>query len=387
VYALDVGVVVGSADLQREVSSCISSLPVRVVLEQRELGDAAGFIEKLERVQPDVVLFGYQLLPPEELPHAIAQIKATSGSPAVILVNSQASPDLILRGLRSGADEYLFPPLGNDLTAALERISMQRARTNTTTRPRGKVFAILGAKGGCGATTLACHLSVELHRQTSLDVLLADFDQDSGMVGFLMKSKARYSLTDAMSAAHRLDMSLWKALVSNGHPGVEVLTAPAASTDREPLDPKGLRYIVPFVRSAYPWTILDLGRSLSRPAFAALDEADETLLVTTADIPALHQAKQIIRTLLDGGFKQQRLHVVLNRTPRRLEVTVDELERMLSVPVYETISEDYSALYEAYSSGALLPANSNLGKQFARIAARMAGVSKRQKSGYSFLPW
>src|SRR5262249_51616999 len=152
---------------------------------------------------------------------------------------------------------FVYPPLQTDLTAALERISSHRAKLRAGTKPRGKVFAFLGAKGGSGTTTAACHIAVELARQTNLEVLLADFDIDSGMVGFLMKSQSRYSLSDALAAAHRLDPSLWKALISNGHPGVEVLMAPPASGRRDEVNPQSFRYIVPFVRATYDWTVLD----------------------------------------------------------------------------------------------------------------------------------
>jgi pilus assembly protein CpaE len=384
-YPLNVGLVIGSTDLVEEVRSCIASFPVRIVLEQRELGEPSAFIEKLERVQPDVVLLGFQLVS-ESLAEAIHQIKATAGAPMVILVNSAAAPENILLSMRSGADEYVYPPLNEDLVAALERISTQRAKLRAGTRPRGKVFGFLGAKGGCGTTTLACHIAVDLHRQTKLEVLLADFDIDSGLVGFLMKSQSRYSLVDALASAHRLDPSLWKALVSNGHPGVEVLTAPAASVRREAVDPQSFRYIVPFVRTAYDWSVLDLGGSLSPAVIAALDEVDETFLVTTPEIPALHQTKQIVHGLLESGYGQHRIHVLLNRTPKRLEVTLEELDRMLGVPVYATVPNDYPALYEAYANGSLLEPNSRLGQHFSRVAARMAGLQKKEKKGrFSFL--
>jgi pilus assembly protein CpaE len=381
VYALNVGLVIGSSDLSEKVRSCIATLPVNVVLEQRELGEPASLLEKLERVQPDVVLLGFQLVA-DTLRPAIAQIKATAGSPAVIVVNAVAAPDMILYSLRCGADEYVYPPLCDDLTAALERIAENRDKLKAGTRPRGKVFAFVGAKGGCGVTTLACHVAVEMHRQTNLHVLLADFDMDAGMIGFLMKSQSRYSLADALASAHRLDLSLWKALVSNGEHGIEVLTAPAASAVREPVDPRGLRFIVPFTRATYDWSVLDLGRGLSAPILAAVTEADETFLVTTADIPALHQTKQIVQGLLDSGYGQHHLHVILNRTPKRLEVSLEELDRMLGVPVYATLPEDPGGLNEAYSNGGLLHPNSHLGRHFARIAARMTGVQHKEKKRF-----
>ena len=38
----------------------------------------------------------------------------------------------------------------------------------------------------------------------------------------------------------------------------------------------------------------------------AIESADEACLVTTPEIPALHQTRQILQRLLDGGYKQER---------------------------------------------------------------------------------
>ena len=67
----------------------------------------------------------------------------------------------------------------------------------------------------------------ELGRQNQ-KVLLADLDLDAGMVAFITKTKAVYSILDAVNNLHRLDISYWKALVSNGIPGVEIVSSPLA---------------------------------------------------------------------------------------------------------------------------------------------------------------
>ena len=74
---------------------------------------------------------------------------------------------------------------------------------------------------------IACHAAVELGRENGRKVLLADFDVDAGIVSFLMKVKSPYSILDAINNLHRLDASYWKALVSNGIPGLEIIPAPA----------------------------------------------------------------------------------------------------------------------------------------------------------------
>ena len=87
--------------------------------------------------------------------------------------------------------------------------------------------------------------------------------------------------------------------------------------------------------------MVDLGRSLSHIAMAALEEIDEACLVTTLEVPALHQSKQIMQTLLDSGYGKNRIRLILNRAPKRLDITAGELEKMLGVPIFSMIPNDY----------------------------------------------
>ena len=156
----------------------------------------------------------------EPMEHVVGRIKAGSGDPMVIALHNTAEPELILSALRAGAHEFLHPPLKTNLQQALERKSLERNKSKERLRQKGKVIGFLSAKGGCGATTIACHISAELGRQGK-HVLLADLDLDVGMIRFLMKTKSPYSVLDAMNNLHRLDQSYWNALISNGLPGLE----------------------------------------------------------------------------------------------------------------------------------------------------------------------
>ncbi len=124
---------------------------------------------------------------------------------------------------------------------------------------------------------------------------------------------------------------------------------------------------------------MDLGRSLSRLAMAALEEIDEVCLVTTLEVPALHQSKQIVQTLLDSGYGKNRIRLILNRAPKRLDITPGELEKMLGVPIFAMVPNDYPELYETYAEGRMLNRNSELGKQIARLAMQ-AGRAGRGKA-------
>ena len=295
----------------------------------------------------------------------------------LIALNDSADPESILATLRAGFQEYLFPPLHGSLRRALERRSEERDHFREGSH-KGRVIGFLSSKGGCGATTLACHTALEIQKLNKFDILLADMDFDSGMVHFLMKTTSEYSVQDAFNNLHRLDMSFWKAIVSNGTPRLEVISAPSPACMRQQPRPEQLQQVLRFVRQNYDWSIVDLGRNLSFLGMSVLDEIDETCLVTTLDVPALHQAKQIVQTLMNTGYARNRLRLILNRVPQRLEVTPEEIEKMFGIPVFAVITDEYQDLYDAYAEGRMLT-EGKLHRQFHSMSMKLAGVQEEKR--------
>jgi pilus assembly protein CpaE len=383
IQPLNIAIVIAEREIAREVRETLQDLPVRVAIEQPEISDWDGFQDKLNRLRADVVLLEVTRLL-DGLPEVVLKIRSTQAAPAVIAVHATANPDVILRSVRAGAIEFLAPPLGDSLIAALERISNER-----TGRPaevsHGRSLAFFSAKGGCGATTLACHLAVELARLSQRKLLLADFDLNTGTIDFLMKTKARYTVLDAVQNINRLDQSFWTKLVTNGRPNMEIISAPKGNQARTSTEDERLSHILHVVRDWYEWVVVDIGRGLNNIGMQILGEADEAILVTGLDVPALYHAKHIIRSLQSAGYGG-RLRVVLNRISRRSEMTSAEIQEMLGMPVFAVLPEDGPALHDAYSEGELLAPNSSLGRQIVALAQKISGAKQETKrKKFSFL--
>jgi pilus assembly protein CpaE len=376
-YPLTIGLAIENRDLMEQAQACLAELPFRVIVEHQDIGDLSSFLDRLERMRPDVVLVdisGWK----EPLEGLASSIRSVTGDAMLIALNVTAEADAILASLRAGINEYLFPPLAESLRRTLEKRSVERSRRRDGgVKGAGKAFAFFSAKGGCGATTLICHVAAELGRQNQ-KVLLADLDLDAGMIGFITKTKAVWSILDAINNLHRLDIHYWKALVSNGIPGVEIMAAPMALASKQQIKDEQIRHVIAFAKPHYDWTLVDLGRSLSRITMAALEEIDEACLVTSLEVPALHQAKQVIQTMLDSGYGKNRIRLILNRAPKRLDITPGELEKMLGVPIFCMIPNDYPELYETYAEGRMLARSSELGKQIARLAAKLANLEEEK---------
>ena len=280
---------------------------------------------------------------------------------------ARASTNIFIRRCRSS------------LKKSLERRSLERSRRREGAKGSGKSLGFLSAKGGCGATTLVCHVAAELGR-TNQRVLLADLDLDAGMVAFITKTKSVYSILDAVSNLHRLDIHYWKALVSNGIPGVEIVSSPLALASKQQPKDEQIRQVLSFARPHYDWTLVDLGRSLTRMGMAALEEIDEACLVTTLEVPALHQSKQIIQTLIDSGYGKNRIKLILNRAPKRLDITPGELEKMLGTPIFCHGAQRLSRVVRDLRGGPHAVAHLRTG-QADHQAGHETGEPRRGKAG------
>jgi pilus assembly protein CpaE len=375
-YPLTIAAAIENAELWAEVQAALDELPVRVCVEQRDLADFAAFLYQLERARAEVVLLDVGRVR-EPVDDVLRKLRAASPDSMIVALHTSADADTILAAFRAGVNEYICPPLEANLRRALEWKSNDQRRREGV-RNTARTVAFFSAKGGCGATTLACHVAMDLGRR-GRKVLLADLDLEAGMVAFLTRSKSPYSVVDALNNIHRLDLSYWKALVSNGIPNVEIISAPVAVASREIPRQEQVRHVLSFVRLHYDWTVVDMGRSLNVLSMNALEEMDEACLVTTVEIPALHQAKQIVGVLLDSGFPRTRLRLVLNRVPKNLEITTGELETMIGVPVYAMVPNNYPELYECYSEGKLLSRGSKLGRQIGEISRKLAGIGEEEE--------
>ena len=314
-------------------------------------------------MRPDVVLIDISTWK-EPLEGLTAAIRTAAGDPDDRGGEYHAADaDSILAALRAGINEYLYPPHRRAAPqGARKALGGAQPAGGRGGQGGGKSFGLLSAKGGCGATTLVCHVAAGTGLPEPESA--AGGSRPGRRHGRLpYQDQVHLFHSGRGQQLHRLDISYWKALVSNGIPGVEIVSSPPtlASKQQPTRRPNparaGLR------AAALRLVVADLGRSLSRIAMAALEEIDEACVVTTLEVPALHQAKQIIQTLLDSGYGKHRIRLVLNRTPKRLDITPGEFEKMLGVPDLRHDSERLSGVVRDLRRGPAVEPDQRLSRQ------------------------
>ena len=375
--AVTVAIAIRDQALRHQVLEAIQPLPAKVAEVECSGGGQAELLAGIARLRPGILLLGLSGLP-ADAGEVLPQIASLEHAPLTIAVNNSADPGSILKAMRSGAAEFVYPPFDGAFAEAFHRVLAESLKKRPVAEAAlGRIIGFVSAKGGCGATTLACHSADYLHRTRHKHALLADLDLYSGMAGLLLQIAPHYSLADAVQNLHRLDLTLWKAMVSASPSGLDIIPAPPPPYDLGPAS-RELSHLFRFWRSQYDLTVVDFGHGFTPLVAELVEWIDVLAVVTTNEVPALRQAKLLVQGLAQRNYGTRRVRLIINRMPKRPEIQVPELERIIGFPIQATLPNDYKSLAQAYAQPRLLEPTSFLGRHMANLAAALAEIAPEQ---------
>ena len=299
-----------------------------------------------------------------------------SGSPVqVIAILEGNDPDFILRCLRAGASDFLILPLtAEQVDAAFGKLSRVQPVQDSSGKESAKTIAVMPAKGACGATTVASNLAFQWKRMSGKKVLLVDMDPLTGNLSFLLKVKSVYSFLDALNRASELDADLWSAMVRPVH-GVDVLLAPDLMLDHNQ-DLRDPSPILEYARHAYDVVILDTSSVYTEWNLNCARAANELLLVTTNELPALQAAQRALSYLDTNRIGRWKIRLIVNRYLRDVGLSREVIGTALHTEVFETLPSDYEAVQKALLDGKPIQASTPFGKGVVEIVNRLGGKSQ-----------
>lgn len=335
-----------------------------------------GRIE-IEQQEVDIVLVDEEVGGRDGLT-TLREISSLEPLLPVCLLSSRPDSELIERVLDAGGRGLLpLPPSVERYAERLRALSAwTRAAQGRVTGEReqmaravGSVVAVVGAKGGVGAslTALVSARATASRGRTAL----VDFDLRAGDLASYCGVTVRRNITDLASLGAEIGGREISEVAYPVRNGIELLPAPEHGELAELMTETAARQIVQAIRYQYAAVVVDCGSHLDDATAAALDLADVIVVVATPEVPALRAVRRLGETLGRLTLAHNTpTRLVLNRTSRNNEIQPATAARLVSLPLLAVMPDRIAKLEPSLNTGSLidlaLPELNKVGQSIAR---------------------
>jgi pilus assembly protein CpaE len=342
------------------------------------LGATDPVLRQMQDQQGEVVIIDVNSEDPQRAIRAIELIRATTSDIAIFAIGEMRNPMTIVGAMRAGAGEFLDRMAGTDgLLEAFTRYSAARSKTRSTGKAR--VFTIINAKGGSGATTLAVNTAVSL-QQNHGQTILVDFSP-IGHAALHLNARPSFSVMDALQNLHRMDASLLEGLMTSTKDGLHLLAAPQQPYAAAPA-PAELARLFDLLVSHYRYVVVDCSGRMDQTTRMLSDLSNAVLMVAQTDVVSLWSAGRI-RVFLEEGNSRNRLRLVMNRYKKIPGFTEEEIEKVTNCKILWKIPNNYQLIAPAIDRGSPVAAHDNqeVSRAFRSLADLLALAPSAAEEG------
>jgi pilus assembly protein CpaE len=312
------------------------------------------FVDVVEQTKPDIGFIAMDS-DPQRAVKLIHETLQKAPNCSILVSSSSTDGRLILESMRAGAKEFLTEPLRpEDLVAALQRVKRQAAgASGASARPEQcQVFAIAGATGGVGSSSIAVNLACALAADQNNSVVLVDLDVALGDADVFLDTIPEYTLADIAQNVERLDLTLLKKSLTVHSSGVHLLPRPMQLEDVAIITPEKLQRVVGLLKTSFTHLVLDTSKSYSELDMLAIRSADEVLMVTQLDLPCLRNVVRLLMTFDEDETLRQKVKVVVNRFGQDAgQISMKKAKDTIGRDVYWQIPNDYRVMVEVRNNG------------------------------------
>ena len=299
---------------------------------------------------PDICLLDFDKNPSNSSILA-ERIHASAPETFIFAISSEAHSELIIEAMRSGCSEYLRKPLGREeFLNSLARVSVRKKEEKKAAHT-AEVLTFIGAKGGCGVTTLVTLLGTLIAKDHSKRVLLIDLHPDFGDAGlYLRLTKYRHHSFELVANIDRLDTEFLQSFVIHHASGLDVIPAPEGQETAHEVLPADIVKAIEFLRPLYDLILVDSAVGLTERNLELVRYSDQVFIVTVAEVSAL---RNVVRHLEYFGVKQARqetIRIVLNRHNRRDPISEADIEKAIRRKIFWKVPNQYAQVVKLINS-------------------------------------
>ncbi len=312
-------------------------------------------IELATKFLPDIVLMDINM-PGMDGITASEAISSQLPNVQVVMMSVQGEADYLRRSMLAGAREFLTKPFsGDELVNSIHRVYQMAATRRAMLPPPppavaalppppppkgAKIIAVFGTKGGAGSSTVAVNLSVALRDETKARVALIDANLEFGDVGVFLNLPNSRTMAEMADEKTEIDEDLLVGTLASHASGIKVLLAPSRPEMAELVKVDHLKKIIELMSKSFDYIVVDLWKSYHETTLLFLDAADQIILVSTSDIPAIKNAKLFFELTEALQYPPSKTIFVLNKEDGRSGIRPKDIEASIKHPVSNLLPKD-----------------------------------------------
>ena len=371
-----------SAEIAGLIGAAMADRRMAKAHVKQNMGGAAAAVEAYKNAPtPNVIV----LEAPADRNNLIEQLDELAHScdagTKVVVVGRTNDIVLYRQLMARGVNEYLVAPF--DAVDFVQAISQLFRAPGA--KPLGRLVAVVGAKGGVGASTVAHNLAWCLASFTDMATIVADLDLAFGTAGLNYNQDPPQGIAEAVFAPERVDGTLVDRLLSKCGDNLSLLAAPATLDRTLDFSETSLDALLDALRSSTPWIVLDIPHVWTGWARRTLIAADDLVVVANPDLANLRNTKNLM-----DAFKAARPHdhpprLVLNGAGmmKRPEIAAAEFAKSVDANPIAVIPHDAKLFGSAANNGQMIAEIEPKGKTaqiFVELASTIAGRVDAAKS-------
>jgi pilus assembly protein CpaE len=337
--------------------------------------DAEQVYAEIMHLRPSAVLITMSETNSEQALTMIEKLSVEIPQTAIISAVRNASPDLILRSMRAGAREFLrLPIINEEFKTVLDRAAEFCSVQKEAPKKKGRMIAVFSSKGGCGTSFLATNIAAALNAPT----MLVDLNLQAGDLPLFLGVEPKYSIADMVENRARMDDALLASYVTPHSSKLSLLAAPREADSADDIEPEHVFEALERLRESYDYVVLDPQHTFDAITLAALDQADDIMLVLTLDIPSIRSAQRALEIFDRLGYPRKKVRIVVNRWSKQIDLDLQQVERFLKEKVTGFVTSDYQMAVTSINLGQPLvqsEPSSKISVEIKRIVATLMGAS------------
>jgi pilus assembly protein CpaE len=285
----------------------------------------------------------------------------------------------------AGVAEYLVKPLNADrLRAALTAPAVLHPAApaaQTVQASDCETIAVVGARGGVGATMVAVSLAWLSAERTRRKTVLADLDLNCGAASLALDVESGHGLSEALANPDRIDAMLLAVAAARVGEHLHLLSSEQSLDSSLTIQADAIERLTAGLRQGFQRIILDVPRSDGAILRQGLAQAGVIVIVTDFSIAGVRDTGRLVALAQKLAPAAKRL-VVGNRfgTSRKGDLSQAEIEKALGLTMACVIPEDTATVPQALNSGKPVPATAPASPVTAALRELGALVDGAQKA-------